>query len=112
MAFDIYGVPYDYIDPETVKKTPNLRAKYDVIIFGPGRRPGRGRRDRRCGGIPIPWNKKELPNVGAWAQTDDTRIGMGLEGLITCASSSRRAACSSDRTARPSSRSATTSRTA
>ena len=35
-AFDIYGVPYDYIDPETVKKTANLRAKYDVIVFGPG----------------------------------------------------------------------------
>ena len=27
---------------------------------------------------PTPWNKKELPNVGTWAQTDDTRIGMQL----------------------------------
>ena len=29
-AFDIYGVPYDYIDPETVKKTANLRAKLSM----------------------------------------------------------------------------------
>jgi hypothetical protein len=80
-AFDIYGVPYDYIDPETVRKTDNLRAKYDVIVFGPG--GGQGAVD----GQPTwrnatPWNKKELPNIGAWAQTDDTRIGMGLEGVI------------------------------
>ncbi len=81
MALDIYGVPFDYIDPETVKKTPNLRAKYDVIIFGPGggQAAVEGQPMWRN---PVPWNTKELPNVGAWAQTDDTRIGMGLEGLI------------------------------
>jgi hypothetical protein len=80
-AFDIYGVPYDYIDPETVKKTPNLRAKYDVIIFGPGGGQGAVEGSPMWRN-PTPWNKKELPNIGTWAQTDDTRIGMGLEGLI------------------------------
>jgi hypothetical protein len=81
MAFDIYGVPYDYIDPETVKKTPNLRAKYDVIVFGPG--GGQGAVEGQpMWRNPTPWNQKELPNIGTWAQTDDTRIGMGLEGLI------------------------------
>ena len=31
----------------------------------------------------IPYRQSpETPNVGTWAQTDDTRIGMGLEGLI------------------------------
>ncbi len=80
-AFDIYGVPFDYIDPETVKKTADLRAKYDVIVFGPG--GGQGAVDGQpMWRNPTPWNKKELPNVGAWAQTDDTRIGMGLEGLM------------------------------
>jgi hypothetical protein len=80
-AFDVYGVPFDYIDPETVKKTPNLRAKYDVIVFGPGggQSAVEGQPMWRN---PTPWNKKELPNIGAWAQTDDTRIGMGLEGVI------------------------------
>jgi hypothetical protein len=81
-AFDLYGVPYDYIDPETVKKTENLRDKYDVIVFGPG-----GGQSVVEGTPlwknPIPWkNTPETPNIGIWAQTDDTRIGMGLEGLI------------------------------
>jgi hypothetical protein len=81
-AFDIYGIPYDYIDPETIKKTENLRDKYDVIIFGPG-----GSQSAVEGTPmwrnPIPYkNTPETPNIGTWAQTDDTRIGMGLEGLV------------------------------
>jgi hypothetical protein len=80
-AFDLYGVPFDYIDPETVKTTANLREKYDVIVFGPGGSQA------VVDGTPLwrnptPWNVKELPHIGAWAQTGDTRIGMGLEGLI------------------------------
>jgi hypothetical protein len=81
-AFDSYGIPYDYIDPETVKKAANLRAKYDVIIFGPG--GGQGAIE----GIPL-WknptpykNTPDTPNIATWAQTEDTRIGMGLEGLM------------------------------
>jgi hypothetical protein len=81
-AFDTYGVPYDYIDPETIKKTDNLRDKYDVIVFGPG-----GSQSAVEGTPmwrnPIPYKSTpETPNVGTWAQTDDTRIGMGLEGLM------------------------------
>jgi hypothetical protein len=81
-AFDVNGIPYDYIDPQTVRNTADLRAKYDVIIFGPG--GGQGAVE----GTPlwlnaIPYrNSPETPNVGAWAQTEDTRIGMGLEGLM------------------------------
>ncbi len=81
-AFDSYGIPYDYIGPEVIRNTANLRDKWDVIIFGPG--GGQGAVE----GIPmwktpIPWkNTPETPNVGTWAQTDDTRIGMGLEGLM------------------------------
>ncbi len=81
-AFDLYGVPYDYIDPETVRKTANLRDKWDVIVFGPG--GGQGAVEGTpLWKNPIPWkNSPEMPNVGTWAQTDDTRIGMGLEGVI------------------------------
>jgi len=81
-AFDTYGIPYDYIDPKAIKDTADLRAKYDVIIFGPG--GGQGSVE----GTPlwrsaIPYrNSPETPNIGTWAQTDDTRIGMGLEGLM------------------------------
>jgi hypothetical protein len=81
-AFDLYKIPYDYIDPETIRKTPDLRSKYDVIIFGPG--GGQAAVE----GMPlwrtaIPYrHSSETPNIGTWAQTDDTRIGMGLEGLM------------------------------
>jgi len=81
-AFDVYGVPFDYIDPKTVHDTADLRAKYDVIIFGPG--GGQSAVE----GTPlwrnaIPYRYSEdTPNVGTWAQTEDTRIGMGFEGLI------------------------------
>jgi hypothetical protein len=81
-ALDLYGVPYDYIDPKAILDTANLRDKYDVIIFGPG-----GSQSAVEGTPmwrnPIPYrNSPETPNIGTWAQTDDTRIGMGLEGLI------------------------------
>jgi hypothetical protein len=81
-AFDIYGIPYDYIDPETIRKTENLRDKYDVIVFGPGGGQAAVEGTPKWKN-PIPWkNSPEMPNVGTWAQTDDTRIGMGLEGLM------------------------------
>ena len=35
-AFDVYKIPYDYIDPQAIRDTADLRAKYDVIVFGPG----------------------------------------------------------------------------
>jgi len=80
-AFDLYGVPFDYIDPAAIKSTANLRAKYDVIIFGPGGGSG-AIEGTPLWKNPIPWNKAELPSIGTWAQTTDTRVGMGLEGLI------------------------------
>jgi hypothetical protein len=81
-AFDVNGIPFDYIDPETVRKTPDLRAKYDVIIFGPGGNQG-AVEGTPMWLNPIPYrHSEETPNVGTWAETDDTRIGMGLEGLM------------------------------
>jgi hypothetical protein len=81
-AFDIHKIPYDYIDPQAIRNTADLRAKYDVIIFGPG-----GSQAAVEGTPmwfnPIPYrHAPDTPNVGTWAQTDDTRIGMGFEGLI------------------------------
>jgi hypothetical protein len=80
-AFDIYRIPYDYIDPQAIRDTANLRAKYDVIVLGPGGSQA------LVQGLPlwrnpIPYrHSTETPNIGTWAQTDDTRIGMGLQGL-------------------------------
>ncbi len=81
-AFDTYGVPYDYIDPQFVGENAKLRDKYDVIIFGPG-----GSQTVIDGTPkwrnPIPWKTTDdTPNIGKWAQTDDMRVGMGFEGVM------------------------------
>jgi hypothetical protein len=85
IAFDGLQIPYFYISDHVIRDTPDLRGKYDVIIFG----PTSGSSQRLVNGIPmrgdpIPWKKSDLtPNIGTSPdQTDDTRGGMGLQGLI------------------------------
>ncbi|HET7696018.1 MAG TPA: M14 family zinc carboxypeptidase [Vicinamibacterales bacterium] len=81
-ALDTYGVPYDYIDPKAIADTPNLRARYDVILFGPGGNQG-AVEGMPMWRTPIPYKRSaETPNIAAFAQTDDTRVGMGLQGLL------------------------------
>ena len=81
-AFDLIGVPFDYISTQDIAKTPNLNQKWDVIVFGPGP-GGRGIID----GMPmwrnaLPWkNTPETPNIPTWAQTDDMRPGLGWNGF-------------------------------
>ena len=83
-------------------------AKYDVIVFGPG-----GNQSVVQGlplwRTPIPYrHSTETPNIGTWAQTDDTRIGMGLAGADAPARvHRRRRRVRRRRTAAPSSRSPT-----
>ena len=80
-ALDVHGIPYAYIDPQTVRSTPNLREKYDVILFGPG--GGNVVDGQPMWRTPIPYkNTTDTPNLVTFAQTEDTRIGMGFEGLI------------------------------
>jgi hypothetical protein len=81
-AFDLYGIPFDYIDPETVYKTNDLRSKWDVIIAGPGL--GQNAVDGTAMWRNVePWkNSADMPNIGTWAQTDDIRPGMQMEGLL------------------------------
>jgi hypothetical protein len=82
IALDQNQVPYDYIDPAFIGKTADLRSKYDVILVGPGVSQA------AIAGQPMfknaqPWKKSEdMPNIGEYAQTDDTRVGMQLEGLM------------------------------
>jgi hypothetical protein len=83
-AFDAAGVPYDYINTQTVAKQSDLRAKYDVIIFAP---VGHASTLEILNGIPLwnnpmPWQKSELtPNLGAIDSTSDIRPGLGYDGL-------------------------------
>ncbi len=82
-AFDFLQIPYDYISVQDVAATPNLNAKWDVILFP----PGGGSPQSIVAGLPMwrnpmPWkNSPETPNIGTWAQTDDIRPGLGWEGI-------------------------------
>jgi hypothetical protein len=83
MAFDQNQIPFTYISTQDVAKDPNLNAKYDVIIFGPGGGQGRGIIEGMpMWRNPIPWKvTPETPNLTAFAQTDDMRPGLGYSGL-------------------------------
>jgi len=85
IEFDRFQVPYSYISDQVVRNTPNLRDKYDVIIFP----PLGGSAQQIVSGIPmrgdpIPWKQSDLtPNMGLSPdQTDDMRGGMGLGGVM------------------------------
>jgi len=82
-AFDFLHIPYSYISTQDASRDPNLNAKYDVIIFG----PGSGSPQTIVNGLPMwrnpmPWKKTELtPNMGTIDQTDDIRPGLGWSGV-------------------------------
>ncbi len=83
-AFDNAGVPFDYISTQTVANEPDLRAKYDVIVFAPA--DGSSALEILNGipqwNNPLPWQKSELtPNLGAIDSTPDMRPGLGYDGL-------------------------------
>lgn len=85
IEFDRLQIPYSYISDQVVRNTPNLREKFDVIIFP----PLGGTAQAIVNGIPmrgdpIPWKQSELtPNMGLGPdQTDDMRGGMGLGGVL------------------------------
>ncbi len=83
-GFDHEGVPFDYVNVQTVAKEADLRAKYDVIVFAP---VGAGSSQAILNGLPmygnpVPWKTTELtPNLGRIDGTEDMRPGLGLAGL-------------------------------
>jgi hypothetical protein len=82
-AFDFLKVPFDYISVQDVAKSPNLAAKFDVIVFP----PGGGSAQSIVDGLPmwrnpIPWKVSELtPNITPFAQTEDIRPGLSWQGV-------------------------------
>jgi hypothetical protein len=76
-------VPFAYISTQDVSREPNLKNKYDVILFAP---VGRGAQ-QIINGLPmygnaLPWKKTQLtPNLGGIDETDDMRPGLGWNGL-------------------------------
>lgn len=82
IALDFNRVPFEYISTQEVAKDANLNAKYDVILFPPTSGAQAILDGSPMWRNPMPWkNSPETPNIGTWAQTDDTRPGLGLTGL-------------------------------
>jgi hypothetical protein len=82
LAFDQLKIPYDYVSVQVIGRTPDLKARWDVLILA----PGIGTPDQLVNGLPgtapIPWKRTPLtPNLGAVDSSDDIRPGMGLEGV-------------------------------
>jgi len=83
IGLDQLQVPFAYISTQDVSREPNLKSKYDVILFAP---VGRGAQAIINGmpmyGNPLPWKKTQLtPNLGGIDETDDMRPGLGWNGL-------------------------------
>ncbi len=91
LALDECEVPYSYISDRDIRATPDLKAKYDVIIFPPvmSSLPTliNGVRKRLLDdgsefGGPVPFKSTELtPNLGGVDESDDIRGGLGFDGL-------------------------------
>jgi hypothetical protein len=83
-ALDFYKIPFTYISVQDVANTPNLREKFDVILFGPGGGAGQSIIDGMpMWRNPMPWKTTPAtPNLGGIAETDDIRPGLGWPGLM------------------------------
>jgi hypothetical protein len=82
-AFDERKIPYEYLSTQVVASTPDLRSRFDVIVFPPA---GIGPRYVVGGmpmwGNPLPWKTTALtPNLGKIDSTDDMRPGLGFSGV-------------------------------
>ena len=84
IEFDKLQIPYTYISDHIIRNTPNLRDKFDVLIFP----PVGGSAQTIVNGMPkrgdaIPWKASTItPNFAMSPdQTDDMRGGMGVTGV-------------------------------
>jgi hypothetical protein len=81
LAFDRWEIPYDLIHKDHVKQG-NLRSKYDVVVM-----PHQGNNGKSIVheqprlSRPLPYRKSvRFKSFGMYAETDDVRGGMGLDG--------------------------------
>jgi len=87
LALDNMKIPYDYMSTQAIAKIPDLRAKYDVILFPPvgfnAAVSSIVNGVPKAWGNPLPWkNTPETPNlVGKNDSTDDMRPGLGWDGV-------------------------------
>jgi hypothetical protein len=84
MAFDKLHIPFEYISTQTVAHEPNLRSRYDVIVFAPvAHTSARQIIDGLpMWGNPLPWQTTALtPNLGKLDSTSDMRPGLEFSGV-------------------------------
>ena len=87
IALDNLQIPYDYMSTQAIAKIPDLRAKYDVILFPPvgiSAQPNAIINGLPTAwGNPLPWQNTPLtPNlVGKNDSTEDMRPGLGFDGV-------------------------------
>ena len=84
IEFDRLQIPYTYISDHVIRNTPNLREKFDVLIFPPvggsAQTIVNGMPQR---GDPMPWKQSDVtPNMGNSPDTtNDMRGGMLVSGV-------------------------------
>ena len=82
LALENLGVPYEYLSTQDVAAMPNLRERFDVVLFPPTALPPQDIVNGFAPGTPLPWRKTTLtPNLGGIDETDDMRPGLGLSGV-------------------------------
>lgn len=83
LAFDRFEVPFELIHKDHVQAGANLRAKYDVIIVPHQTQNGKSVVfEQPKLSRPLPYKKNpQFKSLGMYAETDDVRGGMGLEGV-------------------------------
>jgi hypothetical protein len=83
LGLDEVGVPYDYVSVHTLRDTPNLRNRWDVLILGPSVNDPLQIVRGVQGSEPIPWQAApHTPNIGRQASSPDIRGGLELEGVL------------------------------
>jgi len=84
IEFDKLQIPYTYISDHDIHNTPNLREKFDVLIFPPvGGSAQTIVNGMPMRGDPMPWKESAVtPNFGKSPdQTADMRGGMSVAGV-------------------------------
>ena len=76
--------PFEYISTQTAAREPNLRSKYDVIVFAPVAHASAQQiiDGLPMWGNPLPWQTSPLtPNIGKLDSTGDMRPGLESSGV-------------------------------
>jgi len=83
LAFDRWEIPFELIHKDHVQSGANLRAKYDVIVMPHQAGSGKGivyEQPKLSKALAYRKSDK-FKTLGMYAQTDDVRGGMGIEGV-------------------------------